>query len=160
MGKYILFVFTLILVIKMQAQTGKILPFQKWAHTPPMGWNSWDCYGPSITEDQVKANADYIHSKGLKIGIHIMRGAPIIAVNQKLSVKRSSKTAADIYSTELQCEWLRDNYTILGDREGAQVYYNSILELYASWGVNFIKVDDLARPYHQGEMEILRNAIN
>lgn len=30
------------------------------APTPPMGWNSWDCYGPSVTEAEVKANADYM----------------------------------------------------------------------------------------------------
>ena len=25
-----------------------------------MGWNSWDCYGPTVTESEVKANADYM----------------------------------------------------------------------------------------------------
>ena len=25
-----------------------------------MGWNSWDCYGPTVTEQEVKANADYM----------------------------------------------------------------------------------------------------
>ena len=25
-----------------------------------MGWNSWDCFGPSVVEDEVKANADYM----------------------------------------------------------------------------------------------------
>jgi alpha-galactosidase len=34
--------------------------FKKWAITPPMGWNSWDCYGPTVREDEVKANTDYI----------------------------------------------------------------------------------------------------
>src|SRR5438067_12961758 len=28
------------------------------APTPPMGWNSWDSYGTTVTETQVKANAD------------------------------------------------------------------------------------------------------
>lgn len=23
------------------------------AMTPPMGWNSWDCYGASVTEDAI-----------------------------------------------------------------------------------------------------------
>lgn len=27
---------------------------------PPMGWNSWDCYGASVTEDVVRQNADYM----------------------------------------------------------------------------------------------------
>ncbi|MDL2243868.1 NPCBM/NEW2 domain-containing protein, partial [Bacteroidales bacterium OttesenSCG-928-J19] len=53
-----------------------------------------------------------------------------------------------------------DNYTILKAKEGAQEYYNSIFELYASWGVDFIKIDDLSRPYHQDEIEMIRTAID
>src|SRR5579862_6678305 len=30
------------------------------ASTPPMGWNSWDCYGTTVTEAEVKANAAYM----------------------------------------------------------------------------------------------------
>jgi len=30
------------------------------ALTPPMGWNSWDSYGTTVTEAEVKANADYM----------------------------------------------------------------------------------------------------
>ena len=44
----------------LSAQNGAELPFQKWALTPPMGWNSWDCYGPTVVESEVKANADYM----------------------------------------------------------------------------------------------------
>jgi hypothetical protein len=39
--------------------------FGQWAATPPMGWNSWDVYGSSVTEAEVKANADYM-AKNLK----------------------------------------------------------------------------------------------
>ena len=28
--------------------------------TPPLGWNSWDCYGASVREDEVLANAVYL----------------------------------------------------------------------------------------------------
>ena len=35
------------------------------AATPPMGWNSWDCFGTTVTEAEVKANADYM-AKHLK----------------------------------------------------------------------------------------------
>ena len=51
------------LAVGAGAQTGRELPFQKWALTPPMGWNSWDCYGPTVVEDEVKANADYMAEK-------------------------------------------------------------------------------------------------
>ena len=43
----------------MQADSGE-RQFVHWAPTPPMGWNSWDCYGPTVVEDEVKANADYM----------------------------------------------------------------------------------------------------
>lgn len=30
------------------------------AERPPMGWNSWICFGTSVTENEVKANADFM----------------------------------------------------------------------------------------------------
>lgn len=198
--------------------------FHKWAVVPPLGWNSWDCYGPTVTETEVKANADYmaknlkkfgwnyivvdirwyvendksggyneadpiftidqygrftpavnrfpsaadgkgfgpladyVHSKGLKFGIHLMRGVPVIAVNKKVPVMGSSVTAADIYSSDGQCMWLKDMYTIVSDKPGAQEYYNSIFSLYASWGVDFVKVDDLSG--RTAEIEMIRKAID
>ena len=30
------------------------------AKHPPMGWNSWDCYGAAVTEDIVRQNAAYM----------------------------------------------------------------------------------------------------
>lgn len=201
--------------------------FKTWAQTPPMGWNSWDCYGPTVTEAEVKANADYmaanlkshgweyivtdirwfvendkaggynqtdpryvidqygryqpavnrfpsaaggkgftaladyVHSKGLKYGIHIMRGIPKKAVQEKMPILGANGITADmIYTTDMQCKWLQDNYTILAAKPGAQEYYNSIINLYASWGVDFIKIDDLSAPYHEGEINLIRNAID
>lgn len=205
----------------------KLEGFKEWAVTPPMGWNSWDCFGPSVVEDEVKANAkymaqnlkdfgweyvvvdirwyvdnqttghynpydksdfildeygrympspsrfpssvngvgfkplaDYIHSLGLKFGIHIMRGIPKEAIFNKLPIKGTDKTAADVYSSNSECTWLQDNYTIVAEKSGAQEYYNSIFDLYASWGVDFVKVDDLSRPYHGDEIEMIRKAID
>jgi hypothetical protein len=51
-------------------------------------------------------------------------------------------------------------YTIVAGRDGAQEYYNSIFALYASWGVDFIKVDDISVPYHGTEIEMVRKAID
>ncbi|GAP73264.1 glycoside hydrolase family 27 protein [Candidatus Symbiothrix dinenymphae] len=199
--------------------------FRSWAQTPPMGWNSWDCYGPTVEEHEVKANADYmakhlkkygweyvvvdirwyvendkaggynekdprfvldeygryqpavnrfpsaadnkgfkpladyVHSKGLKFGIHLMRGIPKEAVARKLPIKGTSVTADKVYSTELLCRWLKDNLTVT-EQTGGQEYYNSIMELYASWGVDFLKIDDLSSPYHKSEIEMIRKAID
>ncbi len=201
-------------------------PFWQQAKTPPMGWNSWDCYGPTVTEAEVKANADYmaeklkqhgwkyiivdirwfvandkaggynekdpvytmdeygrflpavkkfpsaangkgfkpladyVHSKGLKFGIHLMRGVPVEAVKKNCPVMGTNVKASDIYSDSLQCKWLHDMYTIDTLKTGAQEYYNSIFNLYASWGVDYVKVDDLSRPYHHGEIVMIRRAID
>lgn len=201
--------------------------FHAWAATPPMGWNSWDCFGPTVTEAEVKANtdymakylkasgwayiivdirwyvendkahgynetnpdyqidrygrflpspgrfpssaagkgfkslADYVHSKGLKFGIHIMRGIPKIAVERRLPVKGTSVTAADIASKRDLCKWLNDMNTVECAKEGAQQYYNSLFDLYASWGVDFVKVDDLSAPvFHSDELAMIRKAID
>ncbi|GEM_PF-3709958 len=38
------------------------------AATPPMGWNSWDCFGASVTEDEVIANAEFMAAHLLPFG--------------------------------------------------------------------------------------------
>jgi alpha-galactosidase len=200
--------------------------FADYALTPPMGWNSWDCYGPTVTEQEVKANADYmashlktygweyividgrwyvgnptthgynekdpiitmdgygrfmpavnrfpssaggkgfkpladyIHSKGLKFGIHLMRGIPKLAVERNTPIFGTHYTAKEIYSTKELCTWLHDMYTVDASKQGAQQYYNSLFVLFASWGIDFIKVDDLSRPYHGDEIEMIRKAID
>jgi alpha-galactosidase len=206
-----------------KVEEGK-LQFHSWAPTPPMGWNSWDCYGPTVVETEVKANADYmaqnlkkfgweyivvdirwtvendksggynqtdpvftmdeygrftpalnrfpsaagglgfkpladyVHGKGLKFGIHIMRGIPVIAVKNNTPILGSEAKAQDIYSPEGQCIWLRDMYTIVAGKPGAQEYYNSLFQLYASWGVDFVKADDLSG--RTKEIEMVRKAID
>ena len=204
-----------------------------FAITPPMGWNSWDCYGASVTEQEVRSNAnymaknlmkfgweyiivdiqwyepmasgtqyhnlaplcmdeygrlipavnrfpsseggkgfvllsEYIHSLGLKFGIHLMRGVPRQAVYQNAPIMNSTFTARDAADGFNVCLWNQDMYGM--NTEGsssdhsklaAQAYYNSLIELYADWGVDYIKVDDLAAPnYRYEEVEMLRKAID
>ncbi len=204
-----------------------------FAPRPPMGWNSWDCYGAAVNEEQLLGNAEYIrdnlkdygweyvvcdiqwyepkavsnfynnftelcmdgysrlipaenrfpssangvgfkaiadkiHAMGLKFGIHIMRGIPRQAVHQNTKIKGTDRTAREIASGFSVCAWNTDMYGIKADREGAQEYYNSIFELYASWGVDFVKVDDIANtefkphdPYSaREEIEMIRKAID
>ena len=135
------------------------LTFLKWAQTPPMGWNSWDIFGTTLTEAEAKRQADamakhlkpsgydiftvdiqwyepeskghgyqpgaklemdeysrlvpavkkfpsaangkgfkpladYVHSKGLRFGIHIMRGIPRQAVQQNTRILGTNVRAA------------------------------------------------------------------
>jgi hypothetical protein len=199
-----------------------------------MGWNSWDCFGVSVTEAEVRANADfiadrlirlgweyivvdlgwfspsanvdnykqfglnqlidpfgrlipdpvkfpsssdgsgfrnladYVHGLGLKFGIHIMRGIPWQAIERDTPILGSLQTASSIANTHDQCPWYANMYGINMTRPGAQEYYDSIAELYASWHVDFIKADDLNSwdgdslhsPYRTDEVEALRTALD
>ncbi len=194
------------------------------APTPPMGWNSWDAYGTTVKEAEVKANADvmaselkqygwqyvvidiqwyepnaqahgyrpnahlsmdsngrlvpavnrfpssangqgfkpiadYIHSKGLKFGIHILRGIPRQAVAQNVPILGTSFHAVDIADKQSICAWNTDMYGVDMSKAGAQAYYDSIVAQYAKWGVDFIKADDMSRPYHKAEIAALHRAI-
>ncbi len=55
MKKFLLFALLTFCSANLHAQD-----FGSWASTPPMGWNSWDCFGPTVTEQEVRANADYM----------------------------------------------------------------------------------------------------
>jgi alpha-galactosidase len=192
------------------------------ASTPPMGWNSWDSYGRTITEAQVKATgdwmaahlkqfgwqylvidegwyvvdttidsdnytflldangrfipvparfpsatadaglkplADYIHGKGLKFGIHMIRGIPRDAVAKNMPIADSSFRATDAADTSDACPWNLYNWGVKNSPAG-QAYYDSVIKLYAGWNVDFIKVDCIAdHPYKPDEIRMIHNAI-
>lgn len=203
----------------------------KFAVTPPMGWNSYDYYDTSVNEEQVKANADYmaahlkqfgweyivvdiewysydagsqrkqyqyipfwevemdeysrllpcvqrfpsaaggkgfaplakyIHDLGLKFGIHIMRGIPRKAAHAHTGILHSTHTANEIAQPNNICDWNPDMYGVNPEAEGAQEYYDSLMELYAQWGVDFIKCDDICRmdmPTAKEEIRMIAAAI-
>ncbi|MBQ8675016.1 MAG: NPCBM/NEW2 domain-containing protein [Bacteroidaceae bacterium] len=218
----------------MKAQDEDIATFRTWAMTPPMGWNSWDCYYSSVTENEVMQNAQYLvdndlvrhgweyvvidirwycnhpslgggwynqngtqdyvldeygrylpsptrfpscmvdgvnrgfkpladklHSMGLKLGIHLMRGVPKVVVGSKYKLKSSEGTPwTSVYNgTTSPCGWLGDNLRVRDNQYG-QLYYNSIMDLYAEWGVDFLKIDDLSRPFYTDEIRMIRRAID
>jgi hypothetical protein len=222
----------------------------KVALTPPMGWNSWDAYGLTITEDQFRANvkveanelksfgwnyavidegwffynpedrpkpdtlhyaidangryvpvparfpsvqtsqavqppppaaapvvpapkliatvqstsfkplADWVHSQGLKFGIHIVRGIPRASVERNLPIANSSFHATDAADTSDACPWDPTNWGVKNNAAG-QAWYDSLLAQYADWGVDFIKVDCIAsHPYKADEIRMIRKAID
>ncbi|WP_455527338.1 glycoside hydrolase family 27 protein [Huintestinicola sp.] len=105
--------------------------------------------------------AEYVHSLGLKFGIHIMRGIPRQAVHRNTKIKGTDKTAREIAKTASICAWNTDMYGVDPAKEGARAYYDSIFELYASWGVDFIKCDDIARelPHEEAELVMLSESL-
>jgi hypothetical protein len=199
---------------------------------PPMGWNSYDYYDTSVTEHEVRENAEYmaqnlkeygweyivvdiqwyahnagtkrqecqyipfgqveideysrlwpcpvrfpssvgghgfkpladdIHGLGLKFGIHIMRGIPRIAAHNGMKIWDTDRTADMISDPYSICSWNPDMYGVNPEAEGAQAYYDSIFQLYAKWGVDFIKCDDICRmdaASAKEEIRMLHEAIN
>ena len=195
------------------------------AATPPMGWNSWDSYGETVSEADIRANAawmaehlksygwqyvvvdegwyvtnqssrsdtvppqftldaygrytpavntipsaeheaslkplaDYIHSLGLKLGIHILRGIPKEAVFRNLPIAETSFHARAAADTTDTCPWNTYNYGMKAGAPAAQAYYDSIAKQYAEWGVDFLKVDCISsHPYKGDEIRMISEAL-
>ena len=182
---------------------------------PPMGWNSWDCFGWTVNEAQVRANAedlaknlkklgyeyvvvdqcwyanakdsdfeafvhetistkpnytidqygilqpdtvkfpsarggkgfkplaDYVHSLGLKFGLHQLRGIPWKASVDNRKIKGTDLLCASISQPDSGCVWYDGFYGVDMKKPGAQTYYNTVFKQYADWGVDFVKVDDV-----------------
>ena len=108
-----------------------------------------------------KPLADKVRAQGLRFGVHLMRGAPRLAVERGLKVLGTDISIADIVDKRSICSWNPDMYGVDMTKPGAQAYYDSVFALLASWGVDFVKVDDLSRPYdaHAPEIEAIHRAI-
>lgn len=115
---------------------------------------------PSATgTNGFKPLADYVHSKGLKFGVHIMRGIPRQAVAQNVPILGTSCTANQIDNTTTAA-WLNLMWGLDMSNSCAQTYLNSVFQLFATWGVDFVKVDDIAAPtYYSAEIQGYKNAI-
>ena len=142
----------------------------------PFGKNEMDAWGrllpcpekfpSSIGGAGFKPLADKIHALGLKFGIHIMRGIPRMAAHLHLPVLGTDVTADMVADPSSVSEWNPDMYGLRNTPAG-QAYYDGLLKLYASWGVDFIKVDDIcATGFHphrgygrKHEVEMLCHAI-
>ncbi len=108
----------------------------------------------------MKAIADYVHSLGLKFGIHVIRGIPREAVQKNVAIAGSAFHAADAADTSDTCPWNAYNYG-LKDNAAGQAYYDSIAKLYASWDVDFIKIDCISsHPYVGHEIRMISEALH
>ncbi|MGW4986129.1 glycosyl hydrolase family 28 protein [Streptomyces mirabilis] len=91
----------------------------------------------------IKALADYIHSKGLKFGFYVTPGIAKNAVTRNTSIEGTSYHAADIADTSkteknYNC---KNMYYIDYGKPGAQEFVDSWAKQFASWGVDYLKID-------------------
>jgi alpha-galactosidase len=123
-------------------------------------------YTPALNRFPTAANgagfaplAAYVHSLGLKFGIHVLQGIPKEAVAQNYPVEGSAFHARDAANVAAGCQWNSDNYDLAVTPAG-QAYYDSIVRMYASWNVDLIKIDCIAsRPYKGDEIRMFHEAI-
>ncbi len=135
-----------------QTQKFTIRCGSKIALTPPMGWNSWNCWGLSVTQDKVISSSKALIEKGLAdygycyMNIDDGWEAPkrnadgTIAVNEKFpSMKElgdwlhSEGLKFGIYSSpgDLTC----------GGYLGSIDHELQDAESYNSWGIDYLKYD-------------------
>jgi len=97
----------------------------------------------SLYSGGIKALADHAHAKGLKFGLHLMRGVIKQAITEGCKVKGTDILIKDIVDTLSVCVWFKPTYGVDTRKPGAQEYYNSLMQKMADWGVDFIKYDDI-----------------
>jgi len=118
-----------------------------------------DRFPSSANGEGFKPLAGWVHAQGLKFGIHIVRGIPRQVVKENLPIADSGFHAQDAADTSSPCPWDDGNWGVK-DNAAGQAYYDSMLKLYASWGLDFIKVDCISdRPYRPTEIRQIAAAI-
>ena len=102
-----------------------------------------------------------VHAMDLRFGVHLMRGIPRLAVERNLPILGTKFRARDVADRSSTCSWNPDMFGVDMSTAGGQAYYDSVFALFAEWGVDFVKVDDLSRPYdaHAPEIEAIALAI-
>ena len=106
-------------------------------------WPDTIKYPSAKGQNGFKPMADYVHSLGLKFGVHLLRGIPWEASEKNLSIKGTEYKAASIAQPTKGCDWYDGFYGVDMSKPGAQEYYNSVFKLFAEWGIDFVKADDM-----------------
>jgi hypothetical protein len=107
----------------------------------------------------LKPVGDFVHAQGLKFGVHVVRGIPKQAVEANMPIAGSAFHAQEAADTNDTCPWDDGNYGVR-DNAAGQAYYDSMVKLYAEWGVDYIKIDCISdHPYKPTEIRQVSQAI-
>jgi alpha-galactosidase len=121
------------------------------AHTPPMGWNSWNHFGTGITDAIVRSQADAMVSTGMKAAgytyLNIDDGwegqrseQGVIQTNEKFP---DMKALADyVHGKGLKLGiYSSPGPKTCGGFEGSQGHEEQDAQQYAAWGIDYLKYD-------------------
>lgn len=118
--------------------------------TPPLGWNSWNCWGLSVSDEKVRQSADYMVSSGL-----INHGWTYINIDDGWedthvdSVIRPNSKFPNMYSL---CGYIHSlglkagiysspGPKTCGGYEGSYRYEFRDAKSYSEWGIDYLKYD-------------------
>ena len=124
-----------------------------WYNCPGSQGPDVDSYGRWVTnstsfppsssgENGIGVVADYVHSLGLKFGLYVTPGISDQAVSKNTPIQGTSYTANQIANgsgeANYNCGGMQGiNYSAAG----AQSFINSWADEFASWGVDYLKLD-------------------
>ncbi len=127
-----------------------------WYQCPGKQGPNVDRYGRWITdpkkfppgphgENGIKVVANYVHHLGLRFGIYVTPGISDQAVAKKTRIMGTPYRADLIATHQRQFNYNCGGMTGINYKKpGAQAFVNSIVDEYASWGVDFIKLDGIS----------------
>lgn len=148
-------------VVKITAKNAKgkatqnlriVIGKDKLCLTPPMGWNSWNCWGLTVSEEKVKASANAMVSSGLinhgwtYINIDDGWEAPKRAANGEIVSNEKfpdmTRLGDYIHSKGLKMGiYSSPGPLTCGGYLGSYGHEEQDAEMYAKWGIDYLKYD-------------------
>lgn len=118
--------------------------------TPPLGWNSWNCWGLSVSDEKVRQSADQMRSSGL-----IDHGWTYINIDdgwEDTHVDSVIRPNTKFPNMKAMCDYIHSMglkvgiYSSPGPRtcggyEGSYRYEFRDARSYAEWGIDYLKYD-------------------
>lgn len=120
------------------SQGPNVGPYGHWVTDPSK-------FPPDGDTNGIQVVADYVHSLGLKFGIYLTPGISMQAVSKNTPIQGTPYTAAQIAEPSVS----ESNYNCHGmvgidyEKPGAQEFIDSWVNMLASWGVDYIKLDGM-----------------
>ena len=134
---------------------------QQAAQTPPMGWNSWNFFSDKVTDKDIRASADQIVATGMRDAGYVYvniddtwqgkRDAQgVMHANEKFP---DMKALADyVHSKGLKIGiYSGPGPKTCAGYEGSLGHEEQDAELYASWGIDYLKYDLCS--FHEAVMD-------